>query len=50
MGGALSSPLPPAGGAGGGSAKRWGDRSTPLRLASKLASLAAPPVNGRVMG
>jgi hypothetical protein len=37
---------PPAGGGGGGgpAASRW---PTPLRLTSKLASLAAPPARGR---
>lgn len=40
-------PLPPAGGAGGGRAKRWAGRPTPLRVGSKLPTLAAPPAGGR---
>ena len=41
----LKAPLPPAGGAGGGPATVR--LPTPLRLASKLASLTPPPASGR---
>src|SRR5690606_32455949 len=40
-----SSPLPPAGGVGGG--QRGCVMPTPLRLTSKLVSLTAPPACGR---
>ncbi|SBV33940.1 conserved protein of unknown function [uncultured Sphingopyxis sp.] len=40
-----AAPLPQAGGVGGGPEALG--RPTPLRLASELASLAAPPACGR---
>ncbi len=44
FGGDVVTPLPLAGGAGGGCAVVR--LPAPLRLASKLASLAAPPASG----
>ena len=48
IGAALIEPLPFRGGVGvGASGLAQRSQPTPLRLASKLASLAAPPLKGR---